>query len=345
MPNMPAESALEWAANAVGPSAKVSTVQGLHDGSSPWRLRIDDGRTSHEVILRVAGWVPPHAIRRGAAALRLAEANGLAAPRLIAADLDGDAAGAPATLETALPGTSQPPRHVSVERLREAGAAIARVHAVRLDPTTDLPLKVRPISGDDHAMERRWANLYRACEADERPSVVQALSELTGWPAEHAQRMLDATAPASSAALLQLADDRVRAVDRPAVATVFVHGDVHHGNMLWDGDTCLALIDWKDAGAGDPGVDLGELRKQVAIQYGLGAPEHVLEGWQAETGREATNVAYWDAVAALNTSAVVEGPRTPAERAAATHRRDEFLRAALDRLEPSDRIPRASRYA
>jgi streptomycin 6-kinase len=219
------------------------------------------------------------------------------------------------------------------------------VHAIRLDPTADLPLRVRPISGDDHAMERRWANLYRACEAAERPAVVQALSELTGWPPEHAQRMLEATGPASSAALLQLADDRVRAMDRPAVATVFVHGDVHHGNILWDGDACLALIDWKDAGAGDPGVDLGELRKQVAIQYGPGAPEHVLEGWQAQTGRQATNVAYWDAVAALNTSAVVEGPRTPAERAAATQRRDEFLRTALDRLEPSDRIPRASRYA
>jgi aminoglycoside phosphotransferase (APT) family kinase protein len=216
------------------------------------------------------------------------------------------------------------------------------VHAVRLDPSADLPLKVRPISGDDHAMERRWANLYRACEADEKPAVVQALFELTGWPASHAQRALDAT---GSSPLLQLADDRVRALDRPTVATVFVHGDVHPGNMLWDGDTCLALIDWKDAGAADPGVDLGELRKQMAIKYGPDAAEHVLEGWQAQTGRRATNVAYWDAVAALNTPAVVEGPRTPTERAAATQRRDQFLRTALDRLEPSTRIPPASRYA
>lgn len=342
MTNMPTESVLEWAANAVGASAKVLTVEGLHDGSSPWWLRIDDGRTIHEVILRVAGWIPPQMIASGAAALRLAEDRGLAAPRLIATDLDGRVSGAPATLETALPGRSESPRQASVERLREAGAAIARVHVVRLAPTDDLPLKVRPISGDDHAMERRWANLYRACEADERPAVVQALSELTGWPAPHAQRTLEAT---GSSPLLQLADDRVRGMDRPAVATVFVHGDVHPGNMRWDGDTCLALIDWKDAGAGDPGVDLGQLRMQMAIRYGPDAAEHVLEGWQAHAGRQATNVAYWDAVAALNTPAVLGGLRTPRERAAATQRRDQFLRTALDRLDPPTRVPRASRYA
>lgn len=212
MTHMPTDSVLDWAANAVSVSARILTVEGLHDGSSPWRLRIEDGPTTHEVILRVAGWVPPDMIRSGAAALRLAEAHGLAAPRLIAADLDGRVTGAPATLETALPGTSEPPGAVSVERLREAGAAIAKVHAVHLDPTADLPLKVRPISGDDHAMERRWANLYRACDADQKPAVVRALSELTGWPAEAAQRTLDAT---GSSPLLQLADDRVRGMDRP----------------------------------------------------------------------------------------------------------------------------------
>ena len=79
--------------------------------------------------------------------------------------------------------------------------------------------------------------------------------------------------------------------------------------MLWDGDVCLALIDWKTAGVGDPGVDFGELRKQMAITYGL---------------RASGGSAYWDVVAALN---------TPTELwPGATERRDEFLRDALRRL-------------
>jgi hypothetical protein len=47
---------------------------------------------------------------------------------------------------------------------------------------------------------------------------------------------------------------------------------------------------------------------QMALQYGQETPALVLEGWQHESGREATNVAYWDAVAALNTPAELDGP-------------------------------------
>lgn len=45
---------LQWAADALGPGTVVRTVEGSHGGDSPWRLGMDDGRTLHEVILRVA---------------------------------------------------------------------------------------------------------------------------------------------------------------------------------------------------------------------------------------------------------------------------------------------------
>lgn len=345
MASMPIESHLEWAANALGTSSEIRTVEALHDGSSPWLLVIDDGATRHEVILRVTGWIPPHAIATAAAALRVAADHGLATPRLIAADLDGHITGAPATLETALPG-SAPPRTVSEQRLPELGAALARVHAVHLDPTDDLPLRLHHTPGDDHPMERRWANLYRASTPGEQPAVTQALSELTGWPIEHSERMMQATA---SSPLLQVADDRIRAMDRPAGASVFLHGDTHPGNMLWNGETYL-LIDWKSAGIGDPGVDLGNLRMQMAIKHGPDAAEQVLQGWQAEAGRQASNLAYWDVMAALHTSAVLfpglalDGQGERLDPPAETQRRDQFLRTALDQLKPSNRIPRFSRY-
>lgn len=266
---------------------------------------------------------------------------------MIAADLDGSITGAPATLETALPGTSALPGVASQHCLEVAGAAIAKVHAINLDPTVELPLRVHHNPGDDHPMERRWANLYRAVEPGEKSAVAKALSELTGWSVEQAARTMRGTV---SSPLLQLAEDRIRALDRPSGETVFLHGDPWEGNMLWDGETSVALIDWKSAGVGDPGIDLGDLRLQVTIKYGSDAAEHVLHGWQAETGRPATNLACWDTVAALNTPAVLypglalDGRGAKLDPPAETKRRDQFLRRALDELESSNRIPRSSRY-
>ena len=102
-------------------------------------------------------------------------------------------------------------------------------------------------------------------------------------------------------ALLQLADERVQAIPAPEGPVVFVHGDMWPGNTVIVGGSVRALIDWKTAGVGNPGVDLGELRKQVAILYGHDAPKCVLQGWEQASHARAHDVPYWDAVAALNT--------------------------------------------
>jgi hypothetical protein len=177
------ESALSWAAGSVGADARIVAVKGLRRGSSPWWLRVEHGATTHELVLRVAGWIQPRQIVTGATALRAAEEYGLPAPRLIAADLDGRVTGVPATLETALPGTRAIPAKASAERLREVGAAIAKVHAIPLDPRPDLPLRVRPRTYD-YALGRRWATLYHATADSEKALVVDALCELTGWSAD-----------------------------------------------------------------------------------------------------------------------------------------------------------------
>jgi hypothetical protein len=111
---------------------------------------------------------------------------------------------------------------------------------------------------------------------------------------------------------------------RAAGEPVLVHGDVWPGNLAWTGDTTCTLIDWKTAGVGNPGVDLGELRKQIAITYGATTP-HIVEAWEAVSGTPAPNIPYWDTVAALNTPTTLYSPE-------ATARRDTFLRAALTRL-------------
>jgi len=337
---------LDWAADSVGAGARVVSVDSLHGGYSPWLLRIEYEGGPREVVLRalVAGrMVIPAQLATGAAALRAAEEHGLSAPRSLARDLDGHAAGAPATLETVVPGTSASPATVSPERLRTAGAAIAKVHKIRLEPQPDLPLRIRSLQGpaqlDEHALARRWAALYDAASDSGKSDVIGALCALTGWSVARARQVLGST---YSTPLLQRADDTLRANPIPEGETVFVHADLWAGNMVWNGDTNVTLIDWKDAGVGQPGVDLGHLRMKMAVQYGVDAAANVLDGWQQEMGREAADLPYWDVVAAVHTHTELndqncelgfDADGKKISYTEVTERRNAFLRDALDQLD------------
>ena len=81
-----------------------------------------------------------------------------------------------------------------------------------------------------------------------------------------------------STPLSRVADERIRRMDPPEGATVFLHGDVWPGNVVWLGENSCVLIDWKMAGVGHPGVDRWELRKQMAVYYGLGRSMTLLMG-------------------------------------------------------------------
>jgi aminoglycoside phosphotransferase (APT) family kinase protein len=163
-------------------------------------------------------------IATAVAALQVAEEHDLPAPRLIDADLTGSRAGVPASIETLVPGTSS----WSVgtrESLRAAGAALARLHSVALPPQEHLPFRPRPIAVDDFATDRRTGRM----------------------------------APTP---LLAEADALVMAHGLPTEESVFLHGDVWPGNLIWTDGRPTAFIDWKTAGVGAPEVDLCELRNR-----------------------------------------------------------------------------------
>jgi aminoglycoside phosphotransferase len=121
----------------------------------------------------------------------------------------------------------------------------------------------------------------------------------------------------------------------------FVHGDLWQGNTLWDGDRLVGLIDWDCAGVGPGGVDLGSLRCDAAVCFGLRAAEHVLRGWEdaavATQQLDAGGVAHWDLVAGLCTppdiawfaETIADQGRPDLSRSLLLSRRDEFLEAAL----------------
>jgi aminoglycoside phosphotransferase (APT) family kinase protein len=191
-------------------------------------------------------------------------------------------------VESVITGTGAWPAECPTDLLRAAGDAIAQLHTIVLAPQPEPPFRPRPIPADDFASER----------------------ELGRMP---------------TAELLRRADERVHAIPVPTRPTVFIHGDVWPGNTVLAGDTVRALIDWKTAGVGYPGVDLGELRKQVAIAYGEEAPKYVLAAGNEPLVLQALDVPLWDTTAELNTPTESNGPCDAA-------RRDEFLSDAVAQL-------------
>ena len=201
-------------------------------------------------------------------------------------------------LTTRMPGTSVIPPEPDPERLRALGAAAARISSIELTPAPALPVRSRPIEAEDFAAMRREQGA---------PDLLRA-----------AEAAVAATRP----------DD-----GRPGL----VHGDLWHGNTLWDDGRLTAVLDWDCAGVGPAGIDLGSLRCDAAWCHGIEAAGQILRGWEAEAGRPATDVPYWDAVAALASppdmgwfpiSMALQG-RPDLTREVMLERRDAFLDAAL----------------
>ncbi|SNT60358.1 Predicted kinase, aminoglycoside phosphotransferase (APT) family [Asanoa hainanensis] len=241
-------------------------VRALHAGAGPWLLRV---RSSSGRPVEVVLRAPTPRIDADMIATNVAALEVALRHALPAPRLLGTSvvAGVPVSVETVVPGASVWPERVGADWFRAAGAAIARVHRVSLAPSDPLPLRARPIAVDDFALDRRLGRMATT------PLLARADALVQGF------------APSGS---------------------VFVHGDVWPGNMLWSDESCQALIDWKTAGVGHPGVDLGELRKQAF--FAGGSPLLVLEGWERASGSRASDVAYWDAVAALNTPTESDPP-------------------------------------
>jgi aminoglycoside phosphotransferase (APT) family kinase protein len=253
-----------------------------------------------EAVLRVGQPSDAAGFATETAALRLAVGAGVPVPRLLGHDA-GTAAGVPLLLAEWLPGSSQVPRSRNDGRLQALGATAARLHAVPAEPSSLLPTRERPIALVDFAAMRQ-----------ELP-------------------------PGS---LLAEADAAIAETEPAGAPSVFVHGDLWHGNTLWQDAALTGIVDWDCAGCGAPGVDLGSLRCDAALSYGTRAPAEVLRGWEESAGHPAADVAYWDAVAALATPPDMEvfqaafsaQGRPDLDRATLRLRRDTFLRQALERL-------------
>jgi aminoglycoside phosphotransferase (APT) family kinase protein len=273
----------------------------LREGGNPWRLSFDYRGIDAEAVLKTSS--RSEGFTTELAALRLADRHGLPAPRILAVDETGATAGTFAVLETVVSGHSRIPAMGPPERLAAMGKVAATIHNTPMAATPELPLRTRPISATDFAAMRREGT--------------------------------DPTTP-----LLDAAQAFVGGLTGPAGETVFVHGDLWQGNIMWVGDAITGLLDWDMAGVGHPGVDLSSLRLDAALMFGLDAADPVRAAWEDASGRPAGDLPYWDAVAALNQPGdmAVFAPvmhdqgRTDLSGRLLNERRDAFLRSALAAL-------------
>jgi aminoglycoside phosphotransferase (APT) family kinase protein len=210
------------------------------------------------------------------------------------------------------------------------------------------------VDDDSSLLLLEWIEGSSALPAEPEPARLEALgamaatifrSNLGGIALPEVRRPISAIdfaalREASPHGLLERAARRLETVEVEN-RTGLVHGDLWSGNVLWRDGRLVAVLDWDCAGVGPAGIDLGSLRLDAALNFGHEAAAHVLAGWEREAGGSAQSLAYWDAVAAVNTppdlgwfvEATVEALGRPdLSRELMVRRRDEFLADALERL-------------
>ena len=117
-----------------------------------------------------------------------------------------------------------------------------------------------------------------------------------------------------------------------------IHGDFHFGNVLFrrDGPEIAAMVDWELTTLGDPMVDLGGLLSHwpadgaetgsVAPWTGFPTRRELIDRYAADTGRDVSQVDWYEVLACYKIGAILEGTyaracagRAPKETGDALH--------------------------
>lgn len=108
-------------------------------------------------------------------------------------------------------------------------------------------------------------------------------------------------------------EERLRAVLRPlwplpaANPVALLHGDYWPGNLLWRDGRLAAVVDWEDALLGDPLMDAGISRLDLAWILGWEAAQSFWEAYRAVRPVDEGGLPYWDLAAALRLARLAGG--------------------------------------
>lgn len=98
-----------------------------------------------------------------------------------------------------------------------------------------------------------------------------------------------------------------RGLPGPGNEARLLHGDFWAGNMLWRDGVLVGVVDWEDAGLGDPLKDLGEARVELVWLFGVEAAERFLAHYRSMVTIDYSNLPYWDLCAVLRLLRLTKG--------------------------------------
>ena len=87
----------------------------------------------------------------------------------------------------------------------------------------------------------------------------------------------------------------------------FAHTDYCSGNILWQGDEISAVVDWEEAGYGDPAVDVAYCRMEYFLEGLPEAADVFLQVYQQETGWSLDNLPLMELAASARVMTDPEG--------------------------------------
>jgi aminoglycoside phosphotransferase (APT) family kinase protein len=270
----PPPHALRWVTEVIGAGSRVVSVRPL---PSSWLANhaitlADRHGARHRLVLRRwarPGWDtddPDYTAHREAAILGLLADTAVPAPRLVAADPDGAACDTPALLLTRLPG------HPPATTLNDRHAFLAQLAGV-------LPA-IHAVNGRARTLVPAYRT-YVQLHGLTRPAW---LPPTTTW-----QRAFDlVTGPA------------------PHTRQCFIHRDYHHNNTLWARGRLTGVVDWIQASWGPAAVDLGHMRWNLAVDYGIQAAQEFLTIHQTLTAGAVEHHPYWDILTVIDLVATID---------------------------------------
>jgi aminoglycoside phosphotransferase (APT) family kinase protein len=80
----------------------------------------------------------------------------------------------------------------------------------------------------------------------------------------------------------------------------FIHRDYHHGNTLFERDRLTGIIDWTTGCTGPIGIDLAQMRLNLAWSFDLELADAFLDAWRTAVGQPDGYDPYWDVLDAID---------------------------------------------
>ena len=114
-------------------------------------------------------------------------------------------------------------------------------------------------------------------------SLAPALARMRGWAVESG----------SSKAIRAVEIVSARLSNTEPKPSVFLHGDLHQGNVLFDEGRVAAVIDWEETALGDPRIDLANLTQRLAAWNSPELAERFIGAYDAASGGRTVDLDVW----------------------------------------------------